>query len=200
MTAQTGTTFEYATVRVNRDLENLYQDTYRSLGWTVESREDPLASGVRPLHERFARGVPLVGQMYGHTVDALPHADIITLRLKRDRYIPNRPQVEALQRQAEQALARIDRLERSKSSRANTASISLGLVGAAFLAGSVFSLGAGMTALMVVLGAIGLIVWLAALLAHGAVKRNRTAKVAADLDSQYAVVYSASEEAHSLLG
>lgn len=45
-----------------------------------------------------------------------------------------------------------------------------GIVGAAFLAGSVFSLDADLTALSIVLGAIGLIGWVVGFVAHGRVR------------------------------
>lgn len=202
MTASTATatTYEYLTVRVDRDREDLSTDTYRSLGWTIEDREDPLAADTpRPLASRFARDVPLVGRLYRAAEDATPQANTITLRLKRDRHLPNRAQVAELQRIAEASLAGIDRLERTRAGRANAASLGLGALGAGFLACSVFSLLGGLSVLMVVLGATGLFAWIGAFLANTAVKRNRTARIAPLLDEHYATIYSAGEQAARLL-
>jgi hypothetical protein len=69
-------TYEYATIRAERDLESLYRDTYVSFGWTVEG--------------------------YGQ---ALPSTGAVNLKLKRPRHLKNRPEVVQLQRKAEQALA-----------------------------------------------------------------------------------------------
>ncbi len=200
MNISTATTYEYATIRVDRDREGLYADTYRTFGWTVEVREDPLdADTPRPLPDSLARSVPLVGRMYRAVEDSTPQANTITLRLKRDRHIANRAEVVGLQHQAEAALADIDRLERSAHNRANAASLGLGLIGAALLAGSVFSLTAGLTIVMVVLGALGLLTWLGAFLANAAVRRTRTGKVAPALEAAYATVYAASERGAHLL-
>jgi DNA-binding CsgD family transcriptional regulator len=71
-------TYEYATIRAERDLESLYRDTYVSFGWTVEG--------------------------YGQ---ALPSTGAVNLKLKRPRHLKNRPEVVQLQRKAEQVLAEI---------------------------------------------------------------------------------------------
>ena len=93
-------TYEYATVRAERDLESLYRDTYASFGWIVEG--------------------------YGATV---PNVNAVTLKLKRPRRIRNRPQVVELQRKAEHALAEITALEKSKSTSAFVTALSVGVVG-----------------------------------------------------------------------
>jgi hypothetical protein len=162
--------YEYLTVRADRDLEPLYRDAYASFGWVVEG--------------------------YASNVPGTPG---VALKLKRDRRIKNRPMVLELQRRCEHALASIASLERSKSSTAMAVSLGTGILGSAFLAGSVFSLEADMTALSIVLGAIGLIGWVVGYLAHGRVKTRRTEQVAPLIDQQYDVVYETGEQAAHLL-
>lgn len=172
--------YEYASVRAPRDLESLYQDSYRSFGWTVESTKT--ADPIRPL--------PLTPAI---------HPNSVTLNLKRDRRIKNRQIVITLQRRAETALASIARLERSKSSIAMAVAVTIGIVGAAFLAGSIFSMNGGMLVLSIVLGAVGLLLWLGGFASHIAVKARRTAKVGPLIDREYEVLYETSEQASGLL-
>ncbi|MGO4784439.1 hypothetical protein [Cryobacterium sp. W22_MBD10_FK3] len=162
--------YEYTTIRVPRDLESIYADSYRNFGWITEATET-----------------------------GLPGATTVTLRLKRDRALKNRPLVAELQRQADVALVAIAALERSASTAALGLSIGVGIVGTAFLAGSVFSLEAGLVPLSIVLGAVGLVGWLAGYLVHGRVLAQRTARVIPLVDAQYDVVYQSGERASHLL-
>ena len=162
--------YEYSTIRVDREMEPLYKDSYRNFGWTVEP--------------------------YGTN---LPNTNTVTLKLKRDRRIKNRPMVLELQRRCENALTAISHMERSKTSVATSVALVLGVVGAAFLAGSVFALNFGSLWLSVPLGAIGLIGWVAGYFSHGRVKANKTAELAPLIDRQYDVVYETGEQASRLL-
>jgi len=162
--------YEYTTVRVPRDLESIYTDSYRNFGWITEA-----------------------------TGTGLPGATTVTLKLKRDRALKNRPLVAELQRQADVALVDIAALERSTTSAALGLSIGVGIVGTAFLAGSVFSIDAGLVPLSIVLGAVGLVGWLAGYLVHGRVLARRSARVIPLIEAQYDVVYRSGEQASHLL-
>ena len=163
-------TYEYATVRAERDRESLYQDTYRSLGWTIEG------SSLSPANPAT-----------------------VTLKLKRPRRITNRPQVVELQRKAERALSEIASLEKSKSTSALATALTVGIVGTAFLAGSVFAIDADNWGLSIPLGTVGLLGWLAGYLSFGWLKSRRTATVVPRIEDQYDIVYEASEQAAHLL-
>lgn len=162
--------YEYCTLRVDRDLESLYTDAYRAFGWRLEG--------------------------YG---PALPGTGPVSLKLKRDRRIPNRATVLELQRRCEGALQQIAALQRSARAVPLSAAIGVGVVGSGFLAGSVFALEAGAIPLSIVLGVIGLVGWLAGYLTHGWVRSRRTARLAPRIDAQYDVVYETGEQAARLL-
>ncbi|WP_051208969.1 hypothetical protein [Propionicicella superfundia] len=162
--------YEYATVTADRDLEPLYEDTYRSFGWIVEN-----------------------------ATTTVPNVNAVALKLKRDRRVRNRPLINELQRTAENALACIRALEKSRTATATGVALGIGIAGSAFLAGSVFAIEAGLWLLSIPLGAIGLLGWLAAYLAHGRVKVRKTAQTAPLIDQQYEIVYGACEQAARLL-
>jgi hypothetical protein len=162
-------TYEYRNVAVDPDRAELARDTYASFGWT------PAAD--------------LVVSPAGHA----------TLDLKRDRHIKNRPMVVELQRQAETALSDIDRLERSKTTKAMIVAFIIGLVGAGLLAGSVFTFIAGTWVPFALLGLFGLACWVAPYLCYRRIRGDRVAQVAPLINRDYETVYQACEQAQGLL-
>lgn len=173
--------YEYATVRAPRDLESLYRDTYHGFGWIVESAE--------PAHP--VRALPL-------TPAIVPNH--LTLKLKRDRDLRNRELVQTLQRKAENSLTTIAGLERSKSIRAVTLAVTIGIIGAALLAGSIFALNGGLLVLSIILGAVGLIGWLAGFFTYLQVKRSRTEAVIPLIDRELDALQETGAQAARLLG
>lgn len=90
--------------------------------------------------------------------------------------------VQELQRKADASLVSIARMERSKTSFGMVVAIVLGVVGAIFLAVSVFMGALG--ALPIVLGGIGLIAWGGGSIAYFGLKASRTAKLAPVIDKE----------------
>lgn len=170
-TASEYVAYDYLSVRAERELEPLYKDTYRSFGWTIEGYGPSLA-GISTL----------------------------TLKLKRDRRIKGRPLIAELQRKAESALSQIANLERSKSTTAIALALTIGIIGSAFLAGSVWAISESDSwGLSIPLGAIGLLAWLAGFLSYGRVRAQKTAQLTPVIDRQYDIVYESCEQAAQLL-
>ncbi|MCI2956867.1 hypothetical protein MN032_04105 [Agromyces atrinae] len=163
--------FEYATIRAPRALESLYADTYRGFGWTIEAVESVAATW--PTH--------------------------VTLRLKRDRGIRNRALVAELQRTAEKSLASVTRLERSASLRAVATATAFGILGSGALAGSIFSMDGGLLAVGIVLGTVGLLLWLGGYIGHTVVRNRRAAAVAPLIDREHDALFDAASQASRLL-
>ena len=109
-------------------------DSYANFGWELDEESSPLRN---------------VG--------------IVTLVFKQDRKILNKMELTRLERHFEACLEEIDTLERSKSSTATAFSISVGILGTAFIAGSVFAItnDPPHIFLSVLLGIPGLIGWIA---------------------------------------
>lgn len=167
--------YEYLTVQAGRDLEPLYKDTYRSFGWLIETT---------------AASVPIGGR---------PSPGTVTIKLKRNRRMRNRALINELQRKAETALQTIGDLEASSATAALATALALGILGSAFLAGSVFAIQANLWLLSIPLGVVGLLGWLGGWLSFGWVKARRTAQTAPLIEQQYEIVYDAGEQASRLL-
>jgi len=159
--------YEYTTVRAPRDLARLYEDTYRSFGWTVTDE---------------------------HTV---PGA--VEFKLKRDRSIRTRSAVAELERKAGRSLTNIGRLSTSPHTFAMMSAVTIGLIGTAFVAGSVFTMLGGFIVACVVLGVAGFLGWAGGAVSYSAVRSRRTAKLAARMDDEYRVVYECGAQATRLL-
>lgn len=165
--------YEYATITAPRENEVLYADCYTSFGW-IESEGRGMAS-LNP--------------------------DKVSLRLKRDRKLKNRSEVNVLQRKCESALSAIDALEHKKTTRAIITALCFGIVGTVFMALSVFNI-AVFTAnipLCIIFGVLGFAGWGLGYLSYVKVKSAQAAKTAPLIDAQYDIVYDACEQANALL-
>lgn len=162
--------YEYKEVTVNRSMESAYADGYANFGWTLEDTSTPMQG---------------VGS--------------ITMKFKRDRKIRNKAELGRLQRQFESCAGQIESLERSKGSGAMIAAFSIGLVGTAFMAGTVFSYLAGMLPLCILLAVPAFIGWILPYFCFLNIRTKRTDKVAPLIDRKYDEMYEVCEKAHALL-
>ena len=163
--------YEYKTVSLRRDFEPLYLDAYKSFGWEIA---DNRGGGV----------ISLEG---------------VILKLKRDRQIQNRSEVNALQRRFEQAMETIEKLERSKSTKAFSVAITVGLLGTAFMAGATFSFLGGLIFLCVILGLIGFVGWGLGYYFYRSVGKSQALKVEPQIDQQYEKIAELCKQASELL-
>jgi hypothetical protein len=107
--------YEYKQVITNTNRVSLLIDGYKNFGWTVDDNINPGAA------------------------ELLSSNANVVLRLKRDRKIINKMELTRLQRNFEFCLKEIDHLEKSKTSEATMYALIVGIVGTAFMAGSVFA-------------------------------------------------------------
>jgi hypothetical protein len=164
--------YEYKNVTVPRDFENIYLDSLPNFGWQPDGNVPFLSS----------RGIAEV-----------------SLKFKRDRRIKNKTELSRLEREFENNIHAIESLERSKESRAQIAAFTIGIIGTAFMAGSVFAYLAGMLLLMVILAIPGFLGWLFPYFRYRDVKTKRTKTVAPFIDEQYNALYDVCEKAYEML-
>ena len=162
--------YEYKEATVNRGMESVYTDGYANFGWELD--------GTAPSQQGISA---------------------ITLKLKRDRKIRNKAELTRLQRQFESCAAEIDALERSKTTGAMIAAFSIGLLGTAFMAGSVFAYLAGMLPLCIILAIPAFIGWILPYFSYHNIQRKKTAKVTPMIENQYDAIYEVCEKANALL-
>lgn len=147
--------------------------------------------------------VPLCSDCYralGWTiVDTSSGVDSIKIKLQRDRKIKHRVALCDLQRKCEIAFQAIERLENSKTTKALAVSLGVGLLGTAFMAGSVFAYLASLLTLSIFLAIPGFLGWGLPYFLYREVIKKSTDKINPLIDEKYDIIYEACEKASQLL-
>ena len=144
--------YEYKTVVTTPDKVSMYLDCYENFGW-IEDTSVTARYGT------------------GQTV----------LKLKRDRKIINKMELTRLQRNFEACINDIEALERTKTAVPTMWSLVVGVMGTAFMAGSVFA------------------VTHQPPIVYRYFEQKQAKKVQPLIDEKYDEIYSLCEKGHSLL-
>jgi len=163
--------YEYKDVTVRRDMEALYVDSFPSFGWKLEGRSPSLSPSS------------------------------VTLKFKRNRRTANKSEVARLQREFDNHIEEIKKLEDSKNLAPSAVAYGVGIVGTAFMAGSVFAVTAAtpLIALCVILAIPALVGWTVPYFAFLRIKKNKSEKVAPLIDGKYDAIYETCEKASRLV-
>ncbi len=170
--------YEYKEVITNPGKISFLMDAYKNFGWVVDENLSHNISGNIPN----------------------PHANVV-LRLKRDRKIMNKMELTRLQRNFEFCIKEIDKLEKSKTSEATMYALIVGIIGTAFMAGSVFAVTASppMIALCIILAVPGFAGWILPCFIYKNVIKKRTEKVTPLIEEKQDEVYKICEKGNKLL-
>lgn len=164
------TGYEYRDFTVKKSMQSVYADSFRNFGW--------IADGIG---------------------EAVGRMDSVVMKFKRDRKLRNKAELTRLQKQFEACVAEIVSLERSKVTKASVMAYIVGIIGCAFMAGSVFAVTAGSIPLCVILAVPGFLGWIAPYLIFRSVSRKRTEVVSPLIEQKYDEIYNVCERANSLL-
>ena len=167
--------YEYRDVTINRSMESMYVDGYQNFGWELDGTVG------------LTGGLP-VG--FGS----------VTLRFKRDRKIRNKAELTRLQRQFDANVNEILTMEKSKGDSAAIVAFTVGMIGTAFMAGSVFAVVGGAIALCIILAVPAFVGWILPYFMYKATYSKKTAKVTPLIDNKYDEIYEICERANKLLG
>ncbi len=170
--------YEYLSLNVKADKEPLYIDCYENFGWEL------------------VNNTALVDREDYYLNSSVNGNRLVNLKFKRDRKIKNKIKLMSLQRKMEAALEEIGRLERQPEISAVIWALSIGLVGTAFMAGSVFAIIATkpLYVLCVILGIIGFIGWGLGFYMYNKVKKEKRSENTSLIEEQYNILYDCCEE------
>lgn len=165
--------YDYREINVIPSKVSLYLDGYVNFGWQLDENVPPVSNITRT----------------------------VTLRFKRNRKIINKTELTRLQRNFEACIREIDMLEESKTSMATAVAIATGIIGTAFMAGSVFAVTASepMIVLCILLAIPGFIGWVLPYLLFKNMTNKRTEKVAPLIEDKYDEMYAIVEKGDRLL-
>ncbi|MDE6259470.1 MAG: hypothetical protein K2M42_01205 [Oscillospiraceae bacterium] len=164
------TAYEYTEVTTQRRLESVYTDSYPSFGWQLEGSSTP------PQGSTF-----------------------VVLRFKRNRKLRNKLELSRLQRQFDIGVDKIKSLERSKVFQAAAVAYLVGVIGTAFMAGSVFCFLAGHILPSVTLAIPGFLGWIAPYLLYRTICKRKSVEVTPMIDQKYDEIYAVCEKASHLV-
>jgi hypothetical protein len=162
--------YEYKEVSVNQETEALYSDCYPQFGWELEN-----------------------------TCTAFPLVGSVIMKFKRDRKIRNKAELTRLQRQFDSLCKEITALEQSKGLSASAIAYVIGVVGTAFMAGSVFAFLGGMLPLCIIFAIPAFVGWVIPYFCYLKIRKTKTSKVAPLIDQKYDEIYEVCEKANGLL-
>lgn len=162
--------FEYKEVTVKNSMQSVYSDSYKSFGWILEGNSNPVGK-----------------------------TDSITIKFKRNRKIRNKAELTRLQRQFDAYVVEILRLEGSKKTKAAAVAYVVGVIGTAFVTGSVFAVTAGNVGTCIVLAIPGFIGWIIPYLLFRSISGKKTEQVNPLISQKYEDLYSVCEKANELL-
>lgn len=164
--------YEYKELTVSVELASLYLDCYESFGWN-QDENFPTKTGVQT----------------------------VTLRLKRDRKIVNKVELTRLQRNFEACIREIEQLEQSKTTAAKIWAMTVGIIGTAFIAGSVFAVThePPVVWLCILLAIPGFLGWILPYFLYRGRKEKQIQKVQPLIEAKQDEIYEVCEKGHSLL-
>lgn len=164
--------YEYKEIIASSDKASMLVDCYENFGWGVDENAP---------YE-----------------DSYPYTKI---KMKRNRKIINKMELTRLQRNFEACLDEIKSLEQSKTRTAMTVSLSVGIIGTAFLAGSVFAIVhiPPIIWLCVLLAVPGFIGWIIPYFVYQGIYKDKVKKLQPLIEEKYEEIYLICEKGHSLL-
>ncbi len=165
--------YEYKEIDVESKKSSLYIDGFQNFGWELDDSR-PLSTGI----------------------------GTVKICMKRDRKIINKVELTRLQRNFEDCMDQIEKLEQSKYLQANIAAIVIGVVGTMFMAGATFAVVATppIIWLCVLLAVPGFIGWVAPYFVYRIIVRKRIKIVNPLIEDIYDEIYEICEKGNHLLG
>lgn len=164
--------YEYKELNVKEEQASFYLDCYENFGWQQDENFPPQNKG-----------------------------DSMILKLKRSRKIANKAELTRLQRHFEADMQDIAALEKSKTNQAAVLALSIGVIGTAFMAGSVFAVTADPPViwLCILLAIPAFAGWILPYFVYKKVKEEKTKKLTPYIEEKYEEIDEICEKGHSLL-
>ena len=164
--------YEYKELNVKEDQASFYLDCYENFGWKQDENFPPQNKG-----------------------------DLVTLKLKRNRKIVNKVELTRLQRHFEADMQDIFSLENSKTSLATILALVIGILGTAFMAGSVFAVTAEppIIWLCILLAIPAFAGWILPYFVYKKVKEEKIKKVTPYIEEKYDEIYEICEKKLDIL-
>ncbi len=170
--------YEYKNITVPADQVSMYLDCYENFGWIADEKAY--------LAEKQKK---------------LPDQHHSTMRLKRDRKILNKMELTRLQRNFESCAHEIEVLEREKTRLPMIQSLTVGMIGTAFMAGATFAAvhEPPLVVLCILLAIPAFSGWIAPYFLYRYMVEKKKKKLDPLIDDKLEEIYSICQKGHALL-
>ena len=164
--------YDYKEIVADQEDVSMYLDGYENFGWIQDGNVQPM-------------------MITGKT----------SIKLKRDRRILNKAELTRLQRHFDACVHEIKAMEQSKHAAATMIAIGIGLVGTAFMAGSVFAVVAEPPKILlcILLAIPAFTGWLLPPLVYKRQMKKRIEKVTPLIEAKYDEIYEICEKGSRLI-
>ncbi len=170
--------YEYKELLTEDSRYSFLLDGYENFGWELDENFPENRVGRNPVSQQKK-----------------------VLRLKRNRKIVNKMELTRLERNFEACVNEIDKLEKEKTSIATVYALVLGMIGTAFMAGSVFAVTAQPPnyILCIILAVPGFLGWIFPYFLYKKVVGKQTDRVVPLIEEKYDEIYEICEKGNKLL-
>lgn len=164
--------YEYKKITVEEDKIAFYLDAYENFGWILDETTSDFKDNGKSI-----------------------------LRMKRDRKIINKTELTRLQKHFEDCMSQIGQMENQKSQMATMVSLAQGIIGTAFMVGSVFAVASDTPQyiLCAILGLFGIIGWILPVYSFKKIRDKKAIEINPLIAEKEEEIYKICEKSHGLL-
>lgn len=192
--------YDYKEVTINKKFELVWKDSYTNFGWEIERSQPAIEEHAwGPLRVMAAPLSVLPGRLFKNMVQDHVSEKKVELKMKRDRKIQNKNELNRLQVSLEAALNELEHLETTKTLGANVAAYIIGLLGTVCMAFSMFSYLASNMIECVSFAVPAFIGWIMSYVAYILIKNKREVEVNKELEAKFDTINDICMQAHELI-
>lgn len=192
--------YDYKELVVSRKLEPAWRDSFTSFGWNVEESAPVVKKPAwGPIRVMAAPLALLPGSFFKDMVQEHESDREVELRLKRDRQIKNKNELNRLQITMEGTLGEMEHMEGTKTLGASLAAYVIGLVGTVFMGLATFSYLAVNLTSCIVFAVPGFLGWILAFAVFCRMKGKKEKSVSEAMVKKYEKLNTICMEAHDLI-
>lgn len=182
--------YDYKEMIVDDSRVSEYLDGYECFGWEIDEH-------YLEMHSQPEGSTYVVSQEHAkHTI-----AGKTAIKLQRNRKIMNKTELTRLQRHFEDTMKQIAEMEVSKERLATMIAIIIGVVGTAFMAGSVFAIShePPMIVLCILLAIPAFIGWVLPYFVYKWIKNEKAQQINPLIEKKWDEIHEICEKGHTLL-
>lgn len=192
--------YDYKSVTVSRKLESAWEDGYSSFGWEVEKSQPAIEKHVwGPLCLIVAPLALLPGKFFKNMVQDHESEDRVELKLKRDKQVRNKNELNRLQVTMEGTLNEMEHMEATKTMGASVGAYVTGLLGTVCMGFSVFGYLAANMASCIGFAVPGFIGWILAFVLYHFLKSKKEKAVAEAMEQKFEEINNVFKQAYELV-